>query len=147
MDKEVTEQLIQEAIDRSKQMVRASHILIMVAEDASPKDTLAAYNRALDIRKKLISEALTFPEAAVQLSEDPSARDEVGRNGKIQHGNKGDLGYFTAFDLIYPFETAAYNTPVDGYSMPVRSQFGYHLIWVQDKQPVVAKINISQSHT
>ena len=143
VDREVTEQLIKEAIERSKQMIRASHILIMVATDASPKDTLVAYNKALDIRKKILSGAITFPEAAVQSSEDPSARNEV-RSGKIQYGNKGDLGYFSAFELIYPFETVAYNTPVGNISMPVRTQFGYHLVWVQDRQPVVSKIDISQ---
>jgi len=143
VDKEVTERLIKEAIERSKYIIRASHILIMVSEDASPKDTLFAYNKALDIRKKILSGAITFPEAAVQSSEDPSARNEV-RGGKIQYGNKGDLGYFSAFDLIYPFETIAYNTPIGNISMPVRTQFGYHLVWVQDRQPVVSKIDISQ---
>ena len=142
-DKEVTEQLIKEAIERSKKMVRASHILIMSPPDASPEDTLIAYNKALEIRKKIISGAITFPEAAVQFSEDPSARDEI-QGTRVQHGNKGDLGYFTVFDLIYPFENIAYNTPVGTYSMPVRTQFGYHLIWVQDKQPLVARIDISQ---
>jgi peptidyl-prolyl cis-trans isomerase SurA len=143
-DRDVSEQLITEAIERSKQMIRASHILIICAADASPKDTLAAYNKILDIRKKITSGAITFPEAAVQFSEDVSARDEVSPNGKIQFGNKGDLGYFSVFDLIYPFETAAYKTQAGSVSMPVRTQFGYHLIWVQDKQPMVSRINISQ---
>ena len=144
IDRDVSEQLIKEAIERCKQMVRASHILMMCAPDALPKDTLAVYNKMLDIRKKIISGTLTFQEAALQFSEDPSARDEVSQNGRIQFGNKGDLGYFTVFELIYPFESAAYKTPVGSISMPVRTQFGYHLIWVQDKQPVVSKINISQ---
>jgi len=143
-DKEVTEQLITEAIERSKLMVRASHILISCEPGASPKDSSAAYQKILDIRKKLISGAITFPDAAVQFSDDPSVKNEKGRDGRIQYGNKGDLGYFSAFDLIYPFENAAYNTPVGEYSMPIRSQYGYHLIWVQDKQPLVSKINISQ---
>jgi len=144
IDKEVSEKMIKEAIERSKQMVRASHILIMCEPDAAPKDTLAVYNKILDIRKKLISKTITFPEAAVQYSDDISARDEVAQNGKTQFGNKGDLGYFTAFDLVYPFESAAYKTAVGAISMPVRTQFGYHLVWVQDKQPIVSKINISQ---
>ena len=143
-DTDVTDCLVNEAIERCKFMVRASHILIKCDADASPKDTLAAYHKILDIRKKVLSGVITFPEAAVAFSEDPSARDEMGQNHKIQYGNKGDLGYFSAFDLIYPFETAAYNTPVGGYSLPIRSQFGYHLIWVQDKQPFVSKITISQ---
>jgi peptidyl-prolyl cis-trans isomerase SurA len=144
VDKEVTEHLINEAIERSKQMIRASHILVMCPLDATPKDSLEAYHKIMEIRKKVVSGALTFPEAAVQFSEDPSAKDEIGTNGRVQYGNKGDLGYFSVFDLIYPFETAAYNTPVGSYSMPVRTQFGYHLVWVQDKQPTVSKINISQ---
>jgi len=143
-DKEVTEQLITEALERSKLMVRASHILIMCAPDALPKDTLAAYQKIHDIRKNITSGKLTFSEAATQYSEDPSARDEVGPTGKIQYGNNGDLGYFTAFDLIYSFENAAYNTPVGTVSQPIRSQFGYHIVWVQDKQPLISKINISQ---
>ena len=144
IDKEVTEKLVKEAIERSKWMVRASHILINCEPDASPKDTLAAYNKILDIRKKIVSGAITFPNAAVQYSDDISARDEVASNGKTQFGNKGELGFFTVFDLVYPFESVAYKTKVGDYSMPVRTQFGYHIIWVQDKQPVVSKINISQ---
>jgi len=144
IDREVSEQLIKEAMERSKQMIRASHILIICAADALPKDTLAAYNKIMDIRKKITSKSISFPDAAVRFSEDVSARDEVDKNGKIQFGNKGDLGYFSVFDLIYPFENAAYKTQVGTVSLPVRTQFGYHLVWVQDKQPMVAKINISQ---
>ena len=144
IDKEVTDKLVNEAVERARLMVHASHILVMCALDASPKDSLIAYNKILDIRKKITSREMTFPEAAVQFSEDPSARDEVDAKHKIQYGNKGDLGYFTVFDLIYPFETAAYTTPVGNISMPIRSQFGYHLVWVQDRRPLVTKINISQ---
>ena len=46
--------------------------------------------------------------------------------------------------MVYPFESAAYKTTVGAISMPVCTQFGYHLVWVQDKQPIVSKINISQ---
>ena len=144
VDKEVTEKLIQEAIERSKFMVRVSHILIECSPNASPKDTQAAYNKILDIRKKIVAGTISFSDAAVKFSDDISARDEVASNGKIQFGNKGDLGYFTVFDLIYPFETVAYTTPIGNFSMPVRTQFGYHIIWVHDKQPIVSKISISQ---
>jgi len=143
-DKEATESLINEAIERSKWMVRASHILISCDPNASPQDTLTTYNKALDIRKKIVAGTITFPDAAVQFSSDPSARDEMGLSHRPQYGNKGDLGYFSVFDLIYPFETAAYNTPMGTVSMPIRTQFGYHLVWVQDKQQMVSKIDVSQ---
>ena len=48
-DKNVSEQLVKEAYDRLKNDVRASHILIKCNNDALPKDTVAAYNRALKI--------------------------------------------------------------------------------------------------
>src|SRR5690606_18946159 len=62
-----------------------------------------------------------FGELAKQLSEDPSAKE-----------NKGELGYFSVFRMVYPFETAAYNTPKGAVSEPVRTRFGYHLIKVED---------------
>ena len=143
-DKEVTEKLITEALERSKQMVHASHLLILCPADALPKDTMVAYKKALNIRKQVVSGALTFNEAVIMYSEDPSAKDEVGENEKVQYGNGGDLSYFNVFDLIYPFESAAYKTKVGEISAPFRTQFGYHLIWVQDKQPVVSKIHSTQ---
>ena len=55
-------------------------------------------------------------------------------------GNKGELGYFSAFDMVYPFETGVYNTEVGSVSMPIRSSFGYHLIKVNSKTPALGYI-------
>ncbi len=139
-DNEVTERLYKECVERAKKHVHASHILINCALDANPKDTMAAYKKAMKIRKQILK-GMDFNEAAELYSEDPSARDFVNpQNGKKQAGNKGDISYFTVFNLIYPFETGAYNTPVGMVSMPVRSRFGYHLIYVQDVVPAISKI-------
>jgi peptidyl-prolyl cis-trans isomerase SurA len=74
-----------------------------------------------------------------------SSQDQYNSQTKRwQYGNKGELGYFTVFDLIYPFETGAYETPVGNISMPVRSAYGYHLIYVQDKTPAITKLVIKQ---
>lgn len=145
VDKEVTEYLVNEAVDRAKFDIRASHILVNCAEKATGKDTVAAYNKALSIREEILSGKLTFAEAAEKYSDDPSARDMVNpQNGRLHYGNKGDLGYFTVFDLIYPFETAAYNTPIGEISMPVRTRFGYHLVYVTDRIDAVKEITIAQ---
>lgn len=145
VDKEVTDELVNEAIDRSKYYIRASHILINCSEKATGKDTVAAYNKALSLRNEIMSGKISFAEAAVRSSDDPSARDMVNpQNGHLHYGNKGDLGYFTVFDLIYPFENAAYNTPVGNVSMPVRTRFGYHLIYVTDRIDAVQEITIAQ---
>jgi peptidyl-prolyl cis-trans isomerase SurA len=88
-----------EAFEHSKYILRASHILIKCPSEL-PKDTLAAYRKAINIRNKIL-EGLSFAEAAVTYSEDPSARDRVNpQNNRVQPGNKGDLGYFTVFNLI-----------------------------------------------
>jgi len=145
IDKEVTEQLMDEAKTRAQYHVRASHILINCPENASPKDTMAAYKKALTIREEILSGVYTFADAAIKFSEDPSARDMTNsQNGRVHPGNQGDLGYFTVLDLIYPFETAAYNTPIGQISMPIRSQFGYHLVYVTDIIRAIKSISIGQ---
>ncbi len=143
-DSEVTDQLLEEAYANSRNMLRGSHILIRCLETASPKDTLAAYNKIMQIRNKIVN-GLDFNEAAAMYSEDESARSFVNpQTQRIQHGNKGELGYFGILDMIYPFEKAAYSTPVGQVSIPVRTQFGYHIIYIQDKHPFITKVYVSQ---
>lgn len=145
VDKEVTEKLVNEAVSRSKENIRASHILINCPEKATGKDTVEAYNKAIALRNDILSGKITFAESAVANSDDPSARDMVNpQSGRLHYGNKGDLGYFTVFDLIYPFETAAYSTKVGDVSMPIRTRFGYHLIHVTDRIDAVQEITIAQ---
>lgn len=119
-DSKVTKALLDEAYARMLKEVRASHILIMVDENAAPADSLKAYNQALDIRKRALA-GEKFEELAVKYSQDPSAKE-----------NQGDLGYFSAFRMVYPFESAAFKTPKGEISMPVRTKFGYHLVKVAD---------------
>ena len=126
---EVSEELIEDAYQRKLKDIRASHILINCDKHALPADTLKAYNKAMEIRKKALKS--DFGEVAATYSQDPTARDrKADANGPARKGNKGDLGFFTVFDMVYPFETGAYNTPVGEISMPVRSDYGYHLIKV-----------------
>jgi peptidyl-prolyl cis-trans isomerase SurA len=130
-DIKLVDQLVKEAYDRTINEVNASHIMVRVAGNASPADTLAAYNKALDIRKRLIS-GESFEKIAINESDDPSAKS-----------NAGDLGWFYAFSMVYPFENAAYNTPVGGYSMPVRTRYGYHIIRVNNKRRALGEIKLA----
>jgi peptidyl-prolyl cis-trans isomerase SurA len=130
-DTKLTDSLVRLTYNRMKEEVKASHILINVKPDASPEDTLKAYNRIIEIRNK-IKNGEDFGMAASQFSEDPSART-----------NNGNLGYFTAMQMVYPFETAAYNTKVGEVSMPVRSRFGYHIIYVTDRRPARGEVEVS----
>ena len=128
---DITDELLQEAYQRKLKDLRASHILIRCDKHALPSDTLKAYNKALDIRKKALK-GEDFGDLAVRYSDDPSAKDmKATEQTPARPGNRGDLGYFTVFDMVYPFETGAYNTKEGEISMPVRSDFGYHIIKVQ----------------
>jgi len=141
---EVSEALLQEAYNRKMKDVRASHILLMLDKDAAPADTLKVYNRAMDLRKRILA-GEEFAAVAEKESEDPSAKDREEIVGKqsFRPGNKGDLGYFSVFDMVYPFENGAYETPVGEVSMPIRSDFGYHLIKVEDRSAALGSIEVA----
>ncbi|NRR90819.1 peptidylprolyl isomerase [Winogradskyella undariae] len=116
-DNEVTDALVREAYDRSNIDINASHILVRL--DASSNDTISAYNQVLALRKRALEEGY----------------DKVK---KEMHDGKTifleDLGYFSAFKMVYDFETAAYNTKVGEISMPFRTQFGYHVVKVNERR-------------
>jgi len=142
-DESMTEQLLEEAYQRKLTDVRASHILIRVEPNAEPEDTLAAYKKIMEIRDRF-EQGEKFTDLAREYSEDPSARDtEATQFRPARKGNGGDLGYFSVFDMVYPFETGAYTTPTGFVSMPVRSDFGYHLILVTDKQPSIGQNRVA----
>ncbi|WP_034261695.1 peptidylprolyl isomerase [Altibacter lentus] len=120
-----------EAYNRSLEDVDASHILVLSGLDDVPQDTLAAYNKILKIRERAMN-GEDFEALAKETSEEPAAKDSGGR-----------LGYFSVFSLVYPFETAAYNTAVGGISDVVRTQYGYHIIKVHDKRKRSPEITTS----
>ena len=136
-----TEQLIEEAYERMKWDINAAHILVKCDVNAVPADTLKAYNKALELRKRIMN-GEDFGDVAVEASDDPSAKglEEIPGKQRAIKGNRGELGYFTVFDMVYPFESGAYNTKEGQISMPVRSDYGYHLIKVNSKTPACGTI-------
>ena len=115
----LVDDLIEEGYQRLQEEVRASHIPIRIPQNASPKDTLSAYQTIAQLKERADS-GEDFAELAKKNSHD----------GSSQAG--GDLGYFTGFTMVYPFESASYNTPTGSISGIIRSQFGYHLVKVTD---------------
>lgn len=113
---ESIELLVKEAYNRTINEVNASHILIRVNSDAKPTDTIRAYQKIEQARKKVI-QGTPFEQVAIEFSEDPSV-----------NSNRGNLGYFSAFSMVYAFENVAYNTKVGEVSLPFRTQFGYHIV-------------------
>ena len=130
-DKVLIESLAAEAYQRMREEVSASHIFLPVAENAQPADTLAAYQTTLDLRSQALAGA-DFAELARAYSQDATTAP-----------NGGNLGYFTAFSVVYPLETAAYTTPVGSVSMPVRTRFGYHLVRVNSRRPSRGRVRVA----
>lgn len=123
--------LVKEAYGRMSEEIKAAHILINISPDATPADTLAAWNKIIAIRERAIK-GEDFGELARQNSDDPSAKL-----------NNGLLGYFTAMKMVYQFEDAAYKTKVNEISQPVRTRFGYHIIKVLDRRPASGEVEVS----
>lgn len=136
---EVLDKLVNEAYERMKFDLRASHILIKVSPYASPADTLKAYKKAMAIRKRIIN-GEPFDLVALEVSEDPSAKGQKNASGQMMQGNKGDLGFFSGMDLMYNFENVAYAMKIGEVSMPVRSENGYHIIKLTDKRKSLGKV-------
>ncbi|WP_166963550.1 peptidylprolyl isomerase [Yeosuana marina] len=127
-DTKVTDDLVKEAYNRISNEVKVSHILIRLPENASPQDTLVAYNNIVKLRNRALKEGFD------------KVRKEV-HNGQTVFGE--DLGYFSAFRMVYPFESAAYHTNVGDISKPFRTRFGYHILKVYDKRKSRGEITVA----
>jgi peptidyl-prolyl cis-trans isomerase SurA len=125
-------QMLIESYDRMKKDVNASHILISVDEKATEKDEKKSYIKAIEIRESIIEGKISFSEAAKKTSDDKSAVS-----------NGGSLGYFTAFMMVYDFETAAYETAIGDISMPIKTKYGYHLIQVNNRRDAVGRVKVA----
>ncbi|WP_321306691.1 peptidylprolyl isomerase [Marinifilum fragile] len=126
----INQNLLKETFERIKYFIKPRHILVKIEGRATPKDTLKAYQEATRIYS-LLNQGKKFAKLANQFSDDLSARK-----------NNGEIGYITAFDMDYAFETAAYNTAKGEYSKPVRSPYGYHIIQTIDKIKNPGKVKI-----
>jgi peptidyl-prolyl cis-trans isomerase SurA len=131
LEKELIEPNLKKLYDRSKEEIRASHILIRCEANASPEDSLKAYNKAKSIIDSL-KNGISFEKLAVEFSEDPSVQQ-----------NKGDIYYFTSGQLVNQFEDAAYEMKIgEVYRVPVRTSFGYHIIKVTDRKKTLGSIRV-----
>ncbi len=133
IDRELNDALMREAFDRSQQEVHASHILVAVQPEASPEDTLAAWKKILAIRERVMK-----GEDFVALAKGPGGSDDPSAQK-----NGGDLGWFSALQMVYPFENAAYSTAVGEVSQPVRTKFGYHILKVTGKRPARGQVKVA----
>jgi peptidyl-prolyl cis-trans isomerase C len=111
----------QESFNRPEQ-IRARHILIRPESGGGEQAEKDARSRLEALREEAEAGA-DFAELAGKHSQGPS-----GKRG-------GDLGYFSRGDMAKPFEDAAFALKEPGeLSQVVRTQFGYHLIKLEDRK-------------
>ncbi|MBQ8019945.1 MAG: peptidylprolyl isomerase, partial [Paludibacteraceae bacterium] len=112
---DLEKKFINEAYQREQEYITASHILIKGVNEASKQKIDKIYNR------------LKKGEKFFDLAKENSDCGSAFRGGF--------LGEFSAFDMVYNFETVAYNTPVGEFSTPFTTQFGYHIVYIHDRRP------------
>jgi foldase protein PrsA len=109
-DIKVTEKELKEYYDNYKPKIRASHIL--VKDEKTAKEIKAKLDKGED-----------FAKLAKKYSQDPGSA-----------ANGGDLGWFGPGKMVKEFEDAAYKLKVGQVSDPVKTDYGYHIIKVTDKE-------------
>ena len=104
---------------------QASHILIAVKKDASDAEKAKAKQKATELAEKARAKPDSFAELAKANSQDP---------GSAAQG--GDLGSFARGAMVKPFEDAVFAAKVGDIVGPVQTDFGYHVIKVDDMRPL-----------
>ncbi len=130
LDSSLINNLAEVTYSRLKKEIRASHILIALPLYSSPKDTLAAYQLLTNLKTQ-ISNGASFDSLALAHSADINTKE-----------NGGDMGWFSALQLLYPLENVAFQLNKGQVSDPVRTEAGYHLLKVTDIRPFSGKVEV-----
>ncbi len=124
-DKETEDMFLIEAYDRTKLEVNVSHVLIRL--DENNNDSIDSYDKLNSLRE---------PFKNISLN-DFNEKYNVNQNMIVEN-----LGYFSAFKMIYEFENMAYSTTVGEVSIPFRTRFGLHILKVNDKRKSLGEVTV-----
>lgn len=131
VDKIVLEKLIQETYERMREEVRVAQIFIPLPNNASPADTMVAYDEIRTLRLRILK-GEPFEQIAKNYSQDIKSAEKGG-----------DMGFIAVLENHYAFESAAYNTPKGEVSLPFRTDKGFHLIKVLEKRSSRGKVKLA----
>ncbi len=126
-DKTLMDRIIQETYERMREEVRVAHLLIKIPKNASPADTMIAYDEIKNLKTR-IQRGEAFEQIAKNYSQDPISA-KVG----------GDLGFITSLKTSFPFENAAYTTSKGDISNIIRTEQGFHFLKVLDRRSYKGK--------
>ena len=130
VDKNYIENIWKAQYEQMKYDVKVAHIMVKCAPNASPADTLIAFNKLNFLKQQANKE--NFSQLATENSEDPSSAPKGGL-----------LGYITAFMTFPEFEEPCFSTPIGNISSIFRTQYGYHILYVLDKRPARGRIKVA----
>jgi len=111
---------VKDSIPPLRDGIRLAHILL--ADRIAEASTNAAIARADSARQAILSGQMTFEEYASRYSDDPGSADRGGALGTTNRG-----------DLVPEYEAAAFALEPDSISQPVVSQFGVHIIRLNER--------------
>ena len=140
-DDSIIHALVKEAFSRSRKDIRIAHIFIPFEESYVKDPSVTSENHAdtlpawQNIQKAYaaLKNGADFGLTAEKYSLDPSVKN-----------NKGDIGFITVFSLPYPLESIAYTLQTGAFSMPPKSQAGYHIIKKIAERPAFGKMRAAQ---
>ena len=132
-DREVMDKLMEEIVERKKQDVRVSHILVKVNSRGANDLKEKARKKLLNFKQQL-TEGAKFEALAKSYSDD-----------KNTNGRGGDLGFITASlpDGFYELENVMYNLDINEVSDPIETKLGFHIVKVTDKRKARGKIEVA----
>lgn len=123
------EELIETTYQRMGEEVDVSHIMIPLANG---KNEIARQKHFLDsIREEILAGRTDFYTEADKYSIDPGVKR-----------NHGHMGVITGGRYPFAFEDAAYNTPVGEISEVIETPFGYHIVYVNGRQPASGEVMV-----
>ena len=120
VDTTVNQRLEREAYERMRTNVDVDHIMLPLGRDKAENEKLQA---RLDSIKKCVESGQSWNELAKKYSIDPSVKN-----------NGGHYGYIASGMFPYVWEYTAYNTPVGQICKPFSTNFGNHLIRVNNRR-------------
>ncbi|HEY8898014.1 MAG TPA: peptidylprolyl isomerase, partial [Niastella sp.] len=125
-------ELVTEAILRSKKDIHLAHIFVAVKKEAMEEEIKKAQEK-INAAWGQLQKGQDFGKVATEYSEDPSVTE-----------NKGEVGYITSMVLPYELENSVYATPVGKYSAPVRSKAGFHIFKNLGERPALGRMKAAQ---
>ncbi len=135
LDNKIKPTEFQKYYNRATTEIKSQHLLISIPKNAPPEDTLAAYKKLIEARNKFLSGS-----TIAKLDPEYSSK----QNGRSMGG---DLPWFSVGTTVKEFEDVIYTLKAGDISMPFRTQFGYHIVYVQDIRERTPARNVSHIFT